>query len=469
MNASPQRIHSPRYLSNIINRFLDGCAVVGGLALAAKMFGSAGGQAFALAGAVALVLYYLMAEIGGMYRDWRGSSIEREIGYATWIWTLCALGLLVLGYFTGQINSFDRRVMVAWFLAVPVLIMVGRVLFRAIRRTLRRRGFNIRGMAIVGVNELGFQLARNIEETPELGMKMVGFYDDRPEGRTPDVPEEIGDRIGTIEDLIEDARTRRVEMIYVTLPMRAEGRIQGILDKLSDTTASVYVVPDFFVFELLHSRWTSINGMPVVSVFENPLFGIDGLLKRGLDIVLSFIFLLIAALPMLAIATAIKLTSKGPVLFRQKRYGLDGREINVLKFRTMRVCENDNNVKQATKEDPRVTPLGRFLRRSSLDELPQLLNVLSGTMSLVGPRPHASAHNEIYRSKIHGYMLRHKVKPGITGLAQVNGCRGETDTLDKMEKRIKYDHKYIREWSTWKDLKIIVDTAWVVISGKGAY
>jgi len=469
MTANSPRIHNPRYVSNMINRFLDGCAIVGGLVIAAKIYAPPAGQDFALAGAVALVLYYLMAEVGGMYRDWRGSSVEREIGYALWIWALAALGLLVAGYFTGQIDRFDRTTSVAWLLISPALIMVGRVLFRAVRRALRRRGFNIRGMAIVGVNELGFQLARNIEETPELGMRMVGFYDDRPEGRTPDVPEEIGDRVGTIEDLIEDARQRRVEMIYVTLPMRAEGRIQGILDKLSDTTASVYVVPDFFVFELLHSRWTSINGMPVVSVFENPLFGIDGLLKRGLDLVLSCIFLLIAVLPMLAIAAAIKLTSRGPILFRQKRYGLDGREINVWKFRSMRVCENDDHVKQATKEDPRVTRLGRFLRRSSLDELPQLFNVLSGTMSLVGPRPHASAHNELYRSKIHGYMLRHKVKPGITGLAQINGCRGETDTLDKMEKRIKYDHNYIREWSTWKDLKILVDTAWVVLSGKGAY
>jgi putative colanic acid biosynthesis UDP-glucose lipid carrier transferase len=283
------------------------------------------------------------------------------------------------------------------------------------------------------------------------------------------VPQEVGHRVGTLDDLVADARQRRVEMIYVTLPMRAEGRIQGILDRLADTTASVYVVPDFFVFELLHSRWTSINGLPVVSVFENPFYGIDGLVKRGLDVILASLFLLIAGLPMAVIAAAVKLTSPGPVLFRQNRYGLDGREIPVWKFRSMRVCEDGGQVKQATRDDPRVTPLGSFLRRSSLDELPQLLNVLQGTMSLVGPRPHATAHNEHYRSRIHGYMLRHKVKPGITGLAQVNGCRGETDTLDKMENRIKFDHRYIREWSIWMDLKILLDSVKVVFSRQNAY
>ncbi|MCL4153348.1 UNVERIFIED_CONTAM: hypothetical protein GTU68_009271 [Idotea baltica] len=251
--------------------------------------------------------------------------------------------------------------------------------------------------------------------------------------------------------------------------MRAEERIRNLLKELADTTASVYIVPDLFVFQMLNSRWTDIQGLPVVSVFENPLYGVDGALKRSVDFILATIALLLGGIPMLGIAALVKLTSKGPIIFRQKRYGLDGKEIMVWKFRSMTVQDNGADIKQATKNDTRLTPIGGFLRKSSLDELPQIFNVLFGQMSLVGPRPHASAHNEYYRSQIEGYMLRHKVKPGITGLAQVNGCRGETETLDKMEKRVLFDHQYIREWSIWLDIKIIVKTFLVVFSRQNAY
>src|SRR5690606_28200611 len=190
----------------------------------------------------------------------------------------------------------------------------------------------------------------------------------------------------------------------ITFPMRAEERIRKVLDQLSDTTASVYIVPDFFVFELLHSRWTSIGGLPVVSVFENPFYGVDGVLKRAFDLTAGLALLTLLAIPMSIITLAIKLTSRGPVFFRQKRYGLDGQEIFVWKFRSMTVCENGPVIQQATKGDARITPLGGFLRKTSLDELPQLFNVIEGTMSLVGPRPHATAHNEQYRRQIRGYM-----------------------------------------------------------------
>jgi putative colanic acid biosynthesis UDP-glucose lipid carrier transferase len=257
--------------------------------------------------------------------------------------------------------------------------------------------------------------------------------------------------------------------VYVTFPMRAEKRIKNVLARLGDTTASVYVVPDFFVFELLHSRWTNIGGLPAVSVFENPFYGVDGWIKRAVDLVLSSVLLAALAVPMALIALAIKLTSAGPVFFRQKRYGLDGREILVWKFRSMTVCENGPVVSQAKRGDARVTRLGAVLRRTSLDELPQLFNVIGGSMSLVGPRPHASAHNEAFRKSIQGYMLRHKVKPGITGLAQVSGARGETDTLDKMQRRVALDHQYIREWSPWLDVKILFKTVFAVMSRENAY
>ncbi len=251
--------------------------------------------------------------------------------------------------------------------------------------------------------------------------------------------------------------------------MRAEERIRSILNQLGDTTAAVYIVPDFFVFELLHSRWSEIGGLPVVSVFETPLYGIDGWIKRGVDLTLSILGVL-ALLPVFfVVALAVKLSSSGPVFFRQKRYGLDGREILVWKFRSMRTCDNGPVVKQAQKNDPRITKVGAFLRKTSLDELPQLFNVIEGTMSLVGPRPHASAHNEHYRHLIRGYMLRHKVRPGITGLAQVEGSRGETETVEKMQRRVELDHRYIREWTLWLDIQILFRTFWVVWKQENAH
>jgi putative colanic acid biosynthesis UDP-glucose lipid carrier transferase len=279
----------------------------------------------------------------------------------------------------------------------------------------------------------------------------------------------LGERVGDLEELLVQAKNGRIDIIYITFPMRAEERIREVLRRLSDTTASVYVVPDFFVFQLLHSRWSDILGLPVVSVFETPFYGIDGIVKQIVDFAGSAILLLLLSLPMLLVALAIKLSSPGPVFFRQRRYGLDGREIRVWKFRTMTVCEDGPVAVQAVKNDARVTRIGAVLRRTSMDELPQLFNVLTGGMSLVGPRPHANALNEQFRSRVEGYMLRHKVKPGMTGLAQVNGWRGETDTPEKMEKRIEFDLRYIREWSLWLDIKILLQTPLEVIVGRNAY
>ena len=309
----------------------------------------------------------------------------------------------------------------------------------------------------------------SIDKSTAFNFKFKGFYDDRQVERTVPLPEGYDELLGTISELVNDARENRIDVVFVALPMRAEERIRKILADLADSTASVYIVPDLFVFQLMHSRWTTVEGLPVVSVFENPFYGVDGVFKRVVDLTLGTAALLAFALPMALVATAVKLTSRGPVFFKQKRYGLDGRSFAVWKFRSMTVCENGHKVTQATKNDSRLTPIGGFLRKTSLDELPQLFNVLNGTMSLVGPRPHANAHNEYYRSQIAGYMLRHKVKPGITGLAQVRGFRGETDTLDKMEMRIQADHQYIREWSVWLDLKILFQTVGVVLRRENAY
>jgi putative colanic acid biosynthesis UDP-glucose lipid carrier transferase len=305
---------------------------------------------------------------------------------------------------------------------------------------------------------------------PWLGYNFIGFFDDRVEcvNRRLDI-QQVGDIAGGFPQLLEKSKSGEIDHIYITLPLCAEKRISSLIQQLADSTVSVNIVPDFFTFNLIQSKWSNVQGIPVVSVFDTPFNALDGLAKRIEDLVLCMIILPIITIPMLIIAIAIKLSSPGPVIFKQQRYGVKGENIEVWKFRSMTVCENGDQIKQATQHDSRITPLGAFLRRTSLDELPQFLNVLQGTMSVVGPRPHAIAHNEYYRKQIQGYMLRHKVKPGITGQAQINGCRGETDTLDKMEARIHHDLEYLKQWSLWLDIKIVFLTVFKGFVSKQAY
>jgi putative colanic acid biosynthesis UDP-glucose lipid carrier transferase len=305
---------------------------------------------------------------------------------------------------------------------------------------------------------------------PWMGYRVVGYYDDRQGSEDPTRRLNSTDTTirGGFEQLYADAREGRIDIVFITLPMRAELRTHSLIARLADTTVSVYLIPDVFNFDLLHSRLTCLQGIPALSIYDSPMVD-NGWAKRMEDIILGSGLLLALALPMLIIALGVKLSSPGPVFFKQTRYGMRGERIKVWKFRSMTVCEDGDDVPQARKQDPRVTPFGAFLRRTSLDELPQLFNVLSGSMSLVGPRPHAVSHNEFYRSQIKGYMLRHKVKPGITGLAQINGFRGETETLDKMSGRIAYDLEYIRNWSLLMDIKILWMTVFKGFVGQHAY
>jgi putative colanic acid biosysnthesis UDP-glucose lipid carrier transferase len=469
MSPTVRRIHQQWSILGAWYRLADAICVAIGLLLAIRFDWSVISEQYVTAAAVAIIVYGLFAELGGMYRSWRGVSAGREIVGVTGSWACTVFALLALGFATKYTAQFSRISSATWFVTTPLLIAFARTATRSLQRLLLRCGYRSKRFAIVGVTELGFQLARNIENSPEMGLMLVGFFDDRPKPRNPEIPPSLGRQVGTLQDLVARAHRGEVDCIYVTFPMRAEKRIRRVIEPLSDTPASVYVVPDFFVFQLLHSRWTDILGLPVVSVFEHPFYGIDGVAKRASDLLLGGAFLALAAVPMALIALAVKVTSPGPALFRQRRYGLDGREIRVWKFRTMRVCEDGARAVQATEHDPRVTFVGRILRRLSLDELPQLFNVIDGSMSLVGPRPHATAHNEEFRKRVAGYMLRHKVKPGITGLAQVNGWRGPTDSPLKLQKRVECDLRYIREWSLALDLKILLKTVAAVCSKNNAY
>jgi putative colanic acid biosynthesis UDP-glucose lipid carrier transferase len=319
---------------------------------------------------------------------------------------------------------------------------------------------------IAGANELGRKLAARLRTDTLLGIRFAGYFDDRAPGRLQNViPRE---NLGPLSALADHARSNTVDVIYIALPMASQPRILKLLEDLRDTTASIYFVPDIFVSDLIQARVDSIGGLPVVAVCESPFHGFNAVVKRVSDFCLAALILAAISPLMVAIGLGVKLSSPGPVLFKQRRYGLDGKRIVVYKFRSMTVAEDGEVVRQATRNDQRVTRFGAFLRRTSLDELPQFINVLQGRMSIVGPRPHAVAHNEMYRKLIRGYMIRHKVKPGITGLAQVNGLRGETDTVDKMKARIDYDLAYLRNWSLALDVRIILKTA-VVLLHKNAY
>jgi putative colanic acid biosynthesis UDP-glucose lipid carrier transferase len=388
----------------------------------------------------------------------------RNIGMG-WL-TLAAL-LFVFGYASGYIAYFHSDTLTTWLWVAPASQAGAQVVLRLAAPRIRELQGGTRKAIVAGMNETGLELARRLDADVYSSVRIVGFADDR-------APERIGagERpapLGRIEDLPELVKKHQVELVYLALPMVSQPRIVALLDALRDTTASVYFVPDMFVTYLIQGQIDSVNGMPVVGVCDTPFFGTNGLVKRVTDVVLSAVILALAAPLMLALAAAVKLTSPGPVIFRQRRYGLDGHEIIVYKFRTMTVTEDGSDVRQASRDDRRITPLGAFMRRTSLDELPQFFNVLQGRMSIVGPRPHAVAHNEMYRKLIKGYMQRHKVKPGITGWAQVHGFRGETETLQKMKARIDYDLEYLRNWSVRLDLYIIAKTAWVVLKGSNAY
>ncbi len=382
-------------------------------------------------------------------------------------WLVIIAILLAIGFVTKYSVDFSRRVVLTWVVATPaVLILVTLCLHELMRRLLYDPSM-VRRVAIAGCNEVSLSLAQRIGGSGSLGMRVEGFFDDRSAHRLGlSTPARL---LGTLPDLVSFVKRSKIDVVFVALPVSHIRRVVQLLDELRDTTASVYYVPDIFAIDLIQARSGELLGIPVVALCETPFYGYRGVVKRIIDIALAVTVLVVAMPLMLVLAALVRLSSPGPVIFKQRRYGLDGREIVIYKFRTMTVIEDGPNIVQASRSDARITAVGRFMRRYSLDELPQLVNVLQGHMSLVGPRPHAVAHNEEYRKLIKGYMIRHKVPPGITGLAQVNGCRGETARVEDMQARIDYDLEYLRHWSPLLDFKILFLTAIRLLRDEKAY
>jgi putative colanic acid biosynthesis UDP-glucose lipid carrier transferase len=457
-----------------LQRVCDGLLIIAAEYIACRLYPEAWDKEKTLAATIAVISFYLVGELHGVYRSWRGQPFRNEAIPVLSAWFLTIPVLLVLAFLAKTTADYSRFIALTWFLLAPTLMLLFRLFYRSTLAELRSRGRNLRNVAIAGATPLAESLAARIRQDVALGMKVVGFYDDRIASRRHEISEDYGKVIGDTDRLVADAKKGEFDIVYIALPLKAEPRINAIVRRLADTTATVNVVADFMAFDPLHSRWGAVGDIPVVSIFDTPFSGVGGWMKRVEDVVLGSLILCIVSLPMLVIAALVKMSSRGTVLFRQRRYGLNGRPIHVLKFRTMTVSEDGDDIKQATKDDDRCIwlgkfPLGKFLRRTSLDELPQFFNVLRGDMSIVGPRPHAVKHNELYRSKIHGYMLRHKVKPGITGWAQVNGWRGETDTDEKMARRIEHDLAYIRNWRLLWDIEIIFMTVFGRKTNENAY
>ncbi|MEA3182761.1 MAG: hypothetical protein QOI59_6284 [Gammaproteobacteria bacterium] len=373
----------------------------------------------------------------------------------------------VLVYLSGITRWLSFPPLIGWVVVTPLALFVAQTKACSVLANTGRRGGSLRRAVIVGMTEVGVRLESALRADAFLRTEVAGYFEDRSVDRL--VARSATPIIDTTKGLAEFVAGHNIEQVFITLPMTSTARILSLLEQLHNSTASIYFVPDLIAFNLIQARFDVLGGIPIVAVRETPFYGAAWVLKRFTDILIAAAAITLLLPVLLLVALAIRIDSRGPVVFKQKRYGLDGREILVYKFRSMRVVEDGKSeFRAASRRDHRITRVGAFIRKTSLDELPQLFNVLQGSMSIVGPRPHPVAMNEHYRREIRGYMVRHKVKPGITGWAQVNGYRGGDD-LESMRKRIEFDLAYVSHWSLWLDFQILVKTVTVVWADTNAY
>ena len=451
---------APPTVAGFVATVLEPMAYIGTLQLAyALCEQTAGGPA------IALSLLVLVLTIPGTNR-FRDSPREAALGVLqSWLFVVAVL--LLCGYATGTLGLFDPQVLWVWAATVPLAQWLIAVTGHALLRWRARQHTSVRSAVIVGAGPVAAGTALALQRRIDDPTRVVGFFDDRSVARLD--ADAAQHRLGRLAEVAAYVRDHGIDTVYITLPLGSQPRIVALLDSLQSTTASLVLVPDLFGVSVVQGRLQDVNGVVMVAICETPFTGLDELVKRSSDILLSSLLILLTAPLMAALALGVKLSSPGPVIFRQRRNGLHGEEIVVYKFRSMTTTDDGSVVPQARRNDPRITCFGALMRRTSMDELPQLFNVLQGQMSLVGPRPHAVAHNEQYAQLIKAYMLRHKVRPGITGLAQVNGYRGETDTVDKMRGRVELDLEYLRNWSLALDLRILLRTMAMVFLDRRAY
>jgi len=410
----------------------------------------------------------LVFPVFNLYSSWRGQSLFKQARAITLAWLFVVFLIIVILFSLKVSSDYSRLWLGLWLILGLFFLLVFRFCVYGVLQYQRKKGRNFRRVVIVGAGDLGKKLITQTINSPWSGFKVEALFDD--DYKNIDLLINGCTVIGDIEDIEPYLDRNQIDEVWIALPLRAEQRVRDILYKLRHHTINIKLIPDIFGFQLLNHSMTEIVGLPAVNLSDTPMGGSNQVIKAFEDRTLALLILILISPLLLLISLAVKVSSSGPVLFKQKRHGWDGKIINVYKFRTMAVhTEEDGKITQASKGDLRITKLGAFLRRTSLDELPQFYNVLQGRMSIVGPRPHALAHNEEYKDQVDQYMLRHMVKPGITGWAQINGFRGETDTLVKMKKRVEYDLFYIENWSLWFDLKIVFLTIFKGFINKNAY
>ena len=442
---------------------VDSAVIALSLWLAYALRGLHDPDPYVLAGVVAVLLYLIAGGGAATRRDAPTSTPVQDIATALGAWILTLAGLLVVAWMTKATADYSRIAIGLW----AVTGALGLLAWRVVRHVTLRSSAGKTRAVIAGSGPPADRCAQFLAATPAFHATVGGYFDEpNPPNPAPTDTMSVP-LLGDFDALLQGAEQREFSTVFVALPANSEQTAHRLVAALSDTPATVYVVPSPFAEELAHARWVSLGGLPLVSVLEPPFAGYRGWVKRLEDLFVSLAILAVAAVPMACIAAAVKLTSPGPVLFRQRRHGIDGREIRVVKFRTMTVQEDGDAVRLAVRSDSRLTPIGGFLRRTSLDELPQFFNVVRGEMSVVGPRPHATAVNEHYRRLIPGYMLRHRVKPGVTGWAQIHGLRGG-DTVEHMTERVRYDLWYVGRWSIWLDLWIVVRTVALLAGDRNA-
>jgi len=435
------------------------------------------------------MIWYFVFQRAGLYKAMRGVSRISESFKVLRANSLSVVLLMALTYlFREKSTEFSRLVFVIFFVCSSIAIVISRMGIREVLRYMRKRGHNLRYALVVGAGELAQNVVKRISAHPEFGIELLGCLD-RTQPQAPirmrasanamgaslrlGTPAQFTSVasagravkvIGRYEDLPKVLAQGIVDQVVIALPLEDHGRIPDIIASIGDEMVDVRIVPDLHRFIQLGSQIEELDGLPVVSLASTPLSGFNRVKKRAFDILFSLLFILITLPVMLLVALIVKLTSHGDVFFAQERMGLDGRVFSIFKFRTMHLDAEVEGAKFAVRNDPRVTLIGRFLRRFSVDELPQLFNVLCGQMSLVGPRPERPVFIEQFRKKIPKYMLRHKVQAGMTGWAQVNGWRGNTC----LEKRIEHDLYYIENWSLLLDLRIILMTIYTSLVDKNA-